>query len=361
MGRSIGGGVANSGVADYHLEPRFQRYHERQVEQNILQGQAYFNGPSPPKPPEQHAPNELRQCHRKTWYKRLNAPKETIPPQGLFFFGTRFEEDVIVPYLQDRVTTETTYVQNSIWIDATLTVNDTTLRIKGATDPTIVTIDGEPLYLTEIKTTTSLDHLTESKEHHRAQLHAYLFALNKEYNHSITNGLLLYGSRTSLNIKVFHVSFNEEFWAAVTDWMATQTRYQRLGNLPPATPERDWECKYCPFKNRCGQADTPYTDIEFEGLLPLFNDYDRQTLTEYLEYYRERNAKLTPTLAHSYPDLVDEYGAFDWSCASCNETYAWDAVEWDASITDPPVCQNCLGSGDLVTLSGPEPDVQLTQ
>jgi hypothetical protein len=40
-------------------------YQQKKVEDNILHGQAYFNGLSPSKPPERHAPNELRQCHRK--------------------------------------------------------------------------------------------------------------------------------------------------------------------------------------------------------------------------------------------------------------------------------------------------------
>jgi hypothetical protein len=45
----------------------------------------------------------------------------------LFRFGTDFEENVIVPYLQDR-TPEDIYVQNGIWIDCELTAGDSTVR-----------------------------------------------------------------------------------------------------------------------------------------------------------------------------------------------------------------------------------------
>lgn len=335
-------------------------YEERQIEQNILEGKSYFNGPSPPKDAERHTPSKLLNCHRKASYDRQNAPKEGTPPEGLFWIGTEFEEQVIVPYLQD-ITPDDLYVQNSLWIDTTITVNETELRLRGSTDPAIVTAEAVPVFLTEIKTTTSLDHLSKPKPHHKAQLHAYLYALDHEYDVSITDGLLVYGSRKTLDIKPFHITFDKEFWESVVDWMISQTQYEQSGELPPAVPENDWECTYCSYKHRCGQADTPYTDIGYDGLLPLFNEYDRQNLADYLDAHAEENAKLTPTLAHQYPDLAETYGAYDWSCPRCRETYAWDAVEWDGDPSDPPICQTCLADGDLLTLSGPEPDNQLTQ
>lgn len=335
-------------------------YQEMQFEQNILEGKSYFNGPSPPKEPERHSPSKLKQCHRKVSYARQNAPREGTPPEGLFWIGSEFEEQVIVPFLQDAVTTDETYVANSLWTDVEIPTTGATLHVRGSTDPAIVNADADPLFLTEIKTTTSVENLSNPKPHHRAQLHAYLYALDQDHDYPIEDGLILYGSRKTLKIKSFHVSFDEEFWDTVVDWMSTQTEYQEAGDLPPADPERDWECNYCSFKHRCGEADTPYSDIGHDGLLPLFDEYDRQNLEQYLEAHSDVNAKLTPTLAHTHPNLVDEYGAYDWSCAACNETVTWDAVEWDGDTSNPPVCQNCLNAGDLVTLSGPEPDEQLT-
>jgi CRISPR/Cas system-associated exonuclease Cas4 (RecB family) len=334
-------------------------YEDRQIEQNILDGKSYFNGPSPPKDPDRHTPSKLLQCHRKASYARQNAPREGTSPEGLFWIGSEFEEQIIVPYLQSIVPDEL-YVQNSLWIDTTISNDEVEVHLRGSTDPAIVTSDADPVYLTEIKTTTSLDHLTEPKEHHRAQLHAYLYALDKEYDYPITNGLLVYGSRKTLDIKVFHVTFDEVFWHRIIEWMTTQTEYEEVGELPPADPEREWECSYCSYKHRCGEADTPYSAIGHDGLLPLLDEYDRQNLVEYLEAHTDADAKLTPTLAHAHPDLVEEYGAFDWSCPRCDNTYAWDAVDWGGDTTDPPVCPNCLDNGDLLTLSGPEPEEQHT-
>jgi CRISPR/Cas system-associated exonuclease Cas4 (RecB family) len=333
-------------------------YQEQQIKQNILEGKAYFNGPSPPKPPDQHTPSKLLQCHRKVSYSRQNAPREDTPPEGLFWVGSEFEEQIIVPFLQDVVTTDSTYVTNSLWVDTEIQTDGPTLHLRGSTDPAIVNSDADPLFLTEIKTTTSVENLTGPKPHHRAQLHAYLYALDQDHDYPIEDGLILYGSRKTLNIKSFHVSFDPEFWDTVVEWMSTQTQYQDAGELPPANPERDWECNYCSFKHRCGEADTPYSDIGHGGLLPLFDEYDRQNLEEYLEAHSAADAKLTPTLAHKYPELLDEYDAYAWSCPACNSTYEWDAVEWDGVVSNPPVCPSCLDSDEFVTLSGPSPTEQ---
>jgi len=334
-------------------------YADRQFAQNILEGKAYFNGPADPKPAGRHSPSTLLECHRKASYKRQNAPKEDTPPKGLFWVGTKFEEGLIVPFLQD-VTPPDAYVTNSVWIDHELTVDDVTVRLRGATDPTIVTPDNDPILVTEIKTTSSLDHLSGPKEAHKAQLHAYLAALNAEHDHEISTGLLVYASRTTLDVEVFEVDFDETFWKTVTEWMATLTNYEQAGDLPPASPERDWECSYCSFKHRCGEADTPYSDIGPEGLLPLFDDYDPENLEAYLNAHAERGARLTPMLAHCFPSLAAEYGAYDWNCSKCGTSYGWDDVEWDGDTDGLPVCPACADSGNLVTLSGPEPNEQLT-
>jgi len=334
-------------------------YSEQQFQNNILEGKAYFNGPSPPKNPEQHTPSKLLQCHRRASYARKNAPREGSQPEGLFWIGSEFEVQLIVPFLQD-ITTANTYVANSLWIDAELAVSGTELQVRGSTDPAIVNADADPLFVTEIKTTTSLDHLSNPKPHHRAQLHAYLYALNKEYDRSITEGMIVYGSRKTFDIEAFHVRFDPEFWERVVDWMRTQTEYERAGELPPATPERDWECNYCSFKHRCGEANTPYSDTGYDGLLPVFDEYARQNLQEYLEAHEDRDARLTPTLAHHFPDLVETFGAYDWGCSACGASFDWDRVDWDGNADDLPFCSDCSEEGNLVTLSGPEADSQLS-
>jgi CRISPR-associated exonuclease Cas4 len=332
-------------------------YQEQQFTENILEGRPYFNGASPPPEPERHSPSKLLQCHRKVSYYKENAPKEGDSPQGLFWVGTQFEEDIVVPYLLEAATTENTYVQNSMWIDTTIEIEEDSLQVRGVTDPVIVDAAGEPLLVTEIKTTSSLEYLAGPKPHHKAQLHAYLYALNEEYEHSIRDGLLLYGARDTLDIKAYHVPFDETFWnEGVIAWMRAQTAYRESGELPPANPVFDWECSTCPFQGRCGEGDAPYQDVGYTGLLPGFAEYRKQQLTEYFDAYP--SAKLTPTLAHEYPSLVDEQGVYEWRCTACGSTYAWDGSEEKDDPSELPLCTGCAENGELTTLTVPSPENQ---
>lgn len=116
----------------------FAEWHrERQWAQNIREGQPYFNGPSPEPPAEKHTPSQLLQCHRKLFYRKANAPAEQEEPDGIFWTGTKFEEDVAVPFLQD-VVGDNAYVRNSVWVDFEEETVSGTLRFKGETDPGIV-------------------------------------------------------------------------------------------------------------------------------------------------------------------------------------------------------------------------------
>ena len=333
-------------------------YDERLFTENILEGRPYFNGASPVPDTEKHSPSKLLQCHRKVRYYGQNAPQESDSPQGLFWIGSEFEEEIIVPYLQETVTTDPTYVRNSLWIDTLVpTSSGDEVRIKGVTDPAIVDSDGDPILVTEIKTTSSLEYLNGPKPHHKAQLHAYMHASDEEYNRSIQDGLLVYGSRDTLDVRAFHVTFDDRFWReTVVEWMAKQTQFRESGELPPAEPAFDWECGTCPFQRRCGEHDGKYQDEGFTGLLPGVREYRKQQLVEYFDAYP--NAKLTPTLAEKYPELAAEHGVYEWRCGTCGSTYPDNDVG-DNRDSTPPVCGDCAEKGELSMLFVPVPDEQL--
>jgi len=329
-------------------------YREREFRQNILNGTPYFNGPSPVKPPERHAPSRLLQCHRKTVYKQLNAPEETGDPNGIFWVGTRFEEDLMMEFLQESVVGDDEYVTNSLWIDFTVETDAGELRIKGSTDPVIVTPESEPLLVTEIKTKRSIENTDEPNEHHKAQVHAYMRGLSEKMDRNITEAVILYGSRTTLNVEVFHVEFDPSFWEhTVINWAATHTTYRTNEELPPASPEYGWECNFCPYRERCGKGDLDYEGVEAFGLLPGFVDYPQEELQTYLE--ANETAKLTPELAHHYPALAEKHGAFQWKCRGCGASFAWDAVDWDGEVSKPPSCPNCAAARSSSVLEGPSP------
>lgn len=324
-------------------------YRERQWRQNIENGQAYFNGPGTVPSPSRHNPSQLLQCHRKMMYRKENAPAERPDPRGIFWFGTKFEEDLLFPFLRQNVTGTDTYVQNSIWIDFTVETTTGELRIKGSTDPVIVDTDATPILPTEIKTKSSVDNITEPNRHHRAQVHAYLVGLTEKFEREVTDAVLVYGSRESLELKTFHIEFNPEFWnEIVVEWAEKHTQYRLDEELPPGDPEYDWECRFCSYRVRCGKSDTDHHDCGPSGLLPGYDDYPRDTVVEYLQ--DNPTEGLTPSLAREFPDLAKEYEVTNWQCNRCSSKINWDEVD----VSGDPLCPNCAERGEISALSLPQ-------
>jgi CRISPR/Cas system-associated exonuclease Cas4 (RecB family) len=332
-------------------------YRERKFRQNIREGKPYFNGSSPVPPSNRHSPSSLLQCHRKIVYRQENAPEERPDPKGIFWVGSRFEEELALPFLQDTVTGTGAYACNSLWVDFTVETNAGELRIKGETDPCIVDAEGEPLLLTEIKTKQSVENVDVPNRHHRAQAHAYMWGLSEKYDRSVTDAVILYGGRTSLDVRCFHVEFDPEFWTeTVLEWAAQHTMYRLDRELPPPDPAFQWECEFCSYRERCGQGETSYTDVDSVGLLPGLTEYPRVKLVEYLDAYPE--AKLTPELAGQYPELARSHGAYDWVCEACAKEWLWDGVDWDDASSGLPDCPRCAAEGIPASLGGPSPPVQ---
>lgn len=337
--------LASSSLQEWNKQRRWKK--------NIREGQSYFNGPSDVTHPRKHSPSQLLKCKRKSFYKRLNAPEETDDPMGIFWIGSRLEEDLVMPFLEETVAETDQYVTNSIWIDFIVQTDVGKVRLKGATDPVIVTEDAEPILPFEIKTKRSVDDLRSPNGHHRAQVHAYLKGLSKKYDSTIDEAVLLYVSRADLDIQPFRVKFNQDFWKqTILPWITDVTAHQLKKELPPAEPEYDWECHYCPYKERCGEGDREYENEPPTGLLPLF-DYPRCNLAGYLEVHGE---KLTPHVAHQYPELADQFGVYDWTCSGCDVAFDWK--ELSPRQDSPPRCPRCSEEGTIRFVSGPKPKNQ---
>jgi len=321
-------------------------YRERQYRRNIENGTPFFNEYGYIPEPERHTPSKLLQCHRKIFYRQHNAPAERPDPDGVFWFGNRFEEDILFPYLQDVTCELDWYVCNSIWIDFTAEVDDVEVRIKGATDPVIVDSDATPVLPTEAKTKESLDSLNSPSEHHLAQLHAYLAGLSEKYDIKLSSGTLVYGSRKSLEVKFFDVEFDEDFWnETVLKWARKHTQYRSNDELPPSNPEQHWECQFCEYRERCGKGEAEQNNMGVSGFLSGFRGYPREKVVEYLE--ADPDAKLTPTLAQQFPRLAAEYEVAVWKCDKCSSAVEPDLIE----DSKDPLCPVCADRGDLSHLS----------
>jgi CRISPR/Cas system-associated exonuclease Cas4 (RecB family) len=327
-------------------------YQERQFRQNIENGQPYFNGPSSVPDRERHNPSNLLQCHRKIFYQQYNAPAEEPEPHGIYWFGTRFEEEIIFPFLKRSVTGPETYVCNSIWVDFTADTQGPEIQIKGETDPVIVDTEGIPVLPTEIKSKSSIDRLSSPSKRHRAQLHAYMVGLSEQYNIEIKDAVLIYGSRNSFRIKPFHISFDEAFWDdVVLQWAADHTEYRLDNELPPPEPTASWECEYCNYRERCGRGKTGFQDLGPTELLPQFTEYPKDKIVEHLDAHPD--VCLPPTLAHEYPALAASYDVYQWECPQCSTRFDWYQINQEPGYNVEWFCPNCLENDSLVELHVP--------
>lgn len=339
-------------------------YRDQKIKQHMRDGQPWRHTPASVKPPNQHAPHRLLQCQRKAYYATQNAPKEDAQPTGVFWTGTRIEEDIVLPFLEDvaaDVDDTPAYVQNSMWVDYELETDAGELQIRGSTDPVICTRQGDPILPTEVKAKQSFDGLDDEDptpaDRHRAQLHAYLHGLNQTVSYPVQTGLVIYVDREHHDLRAMTVEFDHEFWTkTVCEWMATQSTYRLEGAIPPAEPEHDWECGYCSYRQRCGKGDEPYRDEPVDGFLPLVS-YPREQVDRALRA-EGGTETLTPALAYHYSELAAQYDVADWHCPSCSEAINWEVIDWDGDLTKPPVCPHCASNNQFATLSGPAPGTQ---
>lgn len=335
-------------------------YNEREYAENIENGTPYFNKGGYQPEPGRYSPSKLLRCHRRQFYTDHNAPEEEPDPSGIFWTGSKLEEELFLPFLKQIADEMDVYVQNSIWVDYSTNTHVGQLKFKGSTDPVIVDADAVPILPTEIKTRSTLENLSEPNPAHRAQLHAYMEGLSRDYDADIRTGVLIYGSRKTLEIKRFRVDFDEEFWQeSVLDWASDHTEYRLEESLPPASPEAEWECGFCDYRERCGKGDRHESDVGSSGLLTRYTGYPRERLREYLE--ANPHGKLTPSLAFEYRDLADAFDVYDWVCAECGLEVEWDAVDWNGDVTAPPQCSQCLAEGTASLLRGPRPSVQASR
>lgn len=358
-----------SDIVDAVTEDTFKSWHrEREYAENIKKGKPYYNSPGYIAPEKKHSPSKLLQCHRKLFYDNQNTPAETEMPTGIFFFGNKFEEEIALPFLEDTANDLHTnnYVRQDMYINYEVDIEGTELLIKGETDPVIADSEGAPLVVTEIKTTGYIDSKrgpnAEPSKRHKAQLHAYMAGLDKKYDRDIDKGIIVYGERDSFDMVVFEIDFDEDFWEeTVLDWASTQTEHRLDETLPPAEPEEpSWECKYCDYRERCGQNDdNDWEDIGIDGFVPLV-EYPDTAVEDYITSELENGAKLTPTLAHQHPHLVGEYDVFDWKCDHCDGSFTWDQFNWDGDNENPPACPDCKDEHGNLPMHGPLPGEQLS-
>lgn len=343
-------------LADCLTGQEFAAYRRREeYRDNIREGHPEYNTGGYESEDLRHSPHTLDQCQRKQWYREKNTIQETESPEGIFETGSWIEEDIVAPWLDAVARRTGWYLRNDIWVEATVESDIGDLQLAGKTDPCFVDDASVPMAITEIKSKASLSNLKEPSRQHKAQLHAYLHAAKAHFDlEDYLEGYLIYVGKKRFDVEVFNVEFDPEFFQEfVVEWCESLSWHRIERIMPRAEPCHEWECKLCEYSERCGaedESDGVFEDVPAGDPLPL-TKYPREAVIEYL---RARNgAKLTPTLAHQYPDLAERHAVHDWHCRECRGQFTWDRCDWDGDVDQPPWCPECIESeGVFSALSG---------
>lgn len=369
-------------------QQQFADFHQKKErERNAEEGyDDTRNDPAHMAADEDHSPSNILNCHRMSYYKSRNAPREDALPFGIFKFGHDFEA-YVQTFIEDEVAPEDSEVRNVEQIDFTVDG----LHFTGSTDPVIFNADGVPTALFEVKSTGSLYHVKDKgvNERHKAQAHAYAKGLARKYNRESPPPIFfIYGDRETLEVAMIEIEFDPEFWEdEVMEWAHTDTEYRRQDELPPTiddpeSTDNHYMCGYCDYAERCGnytpESVSPHSDeythpgeideywwndtiatsiqnttdkLGPKGFLPL-TQYPEATVISQLVTYPE--TCLTPTLAHQYPALVAESarsGQEDESESEHDQTTQHQQERLNRLYGASPtrevndwVCQTCWGS-----------------
>jgi CRISPR/Cas system-associated exonuclease Cas4 (RecB family) len=193
----------------------------------------------------QYYPSESWSCIRQKWFRFQGFEEEKSLPLGVFEMGRRAEDaffDLLkLHYSEQRV-------KNNIRV--VIKVND--YEICGETDP--VLFDNNDLSkiqtIFEVKSQASIVLTNEPHENHIRQLMCYLKGLG------VTEGYIVYICRADVSdIKSYKVSYDDKIWEGIVEHFDMFHDYLMSRTLPPAQPMMPkWECRYCPFTQRCIEA-----------------------------------------------------------------------------------------------------------
>lgn len=358
------------------------------------------NDPSHTPADNHHSPSQSLNCHRMQYYDSRNAPREGGLPHGIFKFGHDFEA-YAQTFIEQEVAPDEAVIRNVEQIDFEVDG----LHYSGSTDPVAFDSDGDPVALFEVKTVGDIYFVEENgvNERHKAQAHIYARGLEEKYGlESPPPIFFIYGDREELDVAMYEVAFDVEFWEdTVLDWGQTNTEYRRNDELPPTVDsDKEYMCGYCDYAERCGNYEpdspSPHADeyvqnmddywwddtiatsiqnttekLSPTGFLPL-KKYPEEAVVSHLVTYPD--VSLTPTLATQYPALVADsehednpnrdheqeqnrldrlYGASptrdvsDWACPTCMQSFSHDQFHWDGDFDSRPTCPDCPDDNSL--------------
>jgi len=192
-----------------------------------------------PRKKNRYYATESLKCPRALLFKRHEENPNKNLPFGLFTMGNAIEteffkildnQDVFSIEQQKRVKIKIDDFEVSGYADGVFTNNKTGKK-------TVV----------EIKSINSINRNTSLDDHYKAQTMCYMKGLN------INSGCVIYIERGDLfKINEWYFDFSAKFWDII------ENHFRKIHSaisgkiMPEPVPFLKWECRFCDYKNICG-------------------------------------------------------------------------------------------------------------
>lgn len=192
--------------------------------------------------------SDMGKCYLMRYWKRQGKEGEELDDRSLRNFAVG---DVFHDFFQ-KITAEKGI---SILSEDKMTIVDEegNVLLSGRPDDLIRTPTGK-LILYDYKTVHSkkFHYLVggERDKHYEKQVLVYYLMLKDKFP-ELNDLRILYISKDDLCLKEMPVWINDKTVAAVKKEIDEINDYWKRQVEPPAQPQADWECKYCPYQSVC--------------------------------------------------------------------------------------------------------------
>jgi CRISPR/Cas system-associated exonuclease Cas4 (RecB family) len=197
-------------------------------------------------------PSSVGMCLRKAWYS-YKQPKETPVETLRIFEAGNLVHDFVAEVLRSEKTPGIELLKSELPFE----LEEDGFVISGRVDDVILVKAEGKTYLVEVKSTKSLAYQKKPTDSHAMQLQLYMHATG------ITNGVVLYVEKNTLQAKEFDVPYDEAAAQAAIDRFRALHKALTEDELPAPEAKRvkamKWMCGYCDWAEECGATGTPPT------------------------------------------------------------------------------------------------------
>ena len=198
-----------------------------------------------------HASNTSR-CLRQRFYKDTEVATDDVFPPGIAERGNNIEDSVYRALSQELssvfgVETEVRGVE--VDNDLRVVYDGDGWHITGSTDPYIM-IGGDVASICEVKSTQKDIWSDEfPKIEHQMQLNIYLSVMG------LSHGFIVYMNSHNYEYRIITFQQDPQLWEVEKFLNDTYHDFRVADKLPPKTPIKDNECKYCSYQPLCVRDD----------------------------------------------------------------------------------------------------------